>query len=332
MALGLYSSFKHFSFNSKICFLTGEEATVVSTVFPDWLLDKYQLSDRPIKLLDERIVSYQSITVPTSKNTAKNISDLNNELKEFFERGFEKIKALPEVRLFQWIGNLLYGMIYFEIGEAIKQQAGTDGNLNFSQSLIHKFENLQFMLHSLIVPVEFEGIKPWTILVFKVDNPPDTFSYRDEINTLSFSLRMNDFGIVACLQDNNSNRKYHQEMLEKIGEQTLHPIQFEEICARFFYSSYLFNRLPEYTILPTRETVYIEAMPFFSSSGKALFDQWQNKTYAQVLENFWKPWSVLMFEILKIPEKPLSFLFNQTGGLKTPEQAAEGIKTIAIRD
>jgi hypothetical protein len=247
-------------------------------------------------------------------------------VEQAIEQGFDELKKLPEIKLFQWIGKWLYGMVYFEIIEAIKHQTGPGEGLSFSQSLIHKFENLQFMLQSLIRTVEFEGVKPWTISIFKVANSLETFSYRDEINTLTFSLRMNDFGIIACLQDNNSNGKYHRELLEKIGESILHPAQFEEVCGRFFYSSYLFNRLPEYTILPVTEVVYIESMPFFSVSGKPLFDPWQNKTYAQVLENFWKPWDILRFEILKNPEEPLSFLFNKSGELRTAEETKEKIR------
>ncbi len=121
---------------------------------------------------------------------------------------------------------------------------------------------------------------------------------------------MKDFGIIACLQDNGTNRSYHKDILEKIEDQVLHPIQFEEVCARFFYSNYLFNRLPEYTIMPTDEAIYIEAMPLRGMSNKPLFDIWQNKVYGQVLENFWKPWGLLLFEIIKNPEKPMSYLLD----------------------
>ena len=330
MAQKLYSSFKHFTFGNKTCFLSGNEAEEKLFVFPEWLLEKYELREKPIKLLDEHIVNYGTINVPCSKGVARAAEQLDDEMEAIFEKGFDEVRNLPEINLFQWIAKWVYGMIHFEILEAVRQQSRTGETPNFSQSLIHKFENLQYMLQSLILPVEFEGVKPWTICVFKVENPPDTFSYRDEINTLTFSLRMQDFGIIACLQDNSSNRKYHQQLIGKIGEAALHPVQFEEVCARFFYSSYLFNRLPEYTILPTPEAVYIEAMPFFSTTGKPTFDPWQNKTYAQVLENFWKPWGILLFEIIKNPEDPLSFLYERGGDLRTSARAEEEVVKYAI--
>jgi hypothetical protein len=120
---------------------------------------------------------------------------------------------------------------------------------------------------------------------------------------------MNDFGLVACLQDNGESANYHQELLQKVEDQKLHPIQFEEICANFFYSAYLFNRLPEYTILPTADAIYIEPMPLRISS-RPVYDIWQAKTYGQVLENFWKPWGFLLLEIIKNPERPMSFVLD----------------------
>ncbi|MBS1503801.1 MAG: hypothetical protein JST32_17155, partial [Bacteroidetes bacterium] len=176
--------------------------------------------------------------------------------------------------------------------------------------LIHKFSNLHLMLQSIYLPVIFEDFKPFSLFLFKVNNAENEFTYRDEINTLIFSLRMKDFGLILCLQDNGVNRNFHKELLSKIEGQSLHPIQFEEFNARVFYSAYLFNRLPEYNILPAGGETYIEAMPLRGMSSKPLFDAWQNKTYGQVLENFWKKWNFLLFEIIKDPENPVSFLLD----------------------
>ena len=192
----------------------------------------------------------------------------------------------------------------------MRQQRAIGEEFSFSQSIAHKFSNLHIMLQSLVRNVEFEGMYPWSIKVFQVENASETFNYRDEINTLVFSLRMKDFGIIACLQDNGESLNFHKPVLDKVQNKKLHPIQFEEICANFFYSAYLFNRLPEYTILPTAEAIYIEPMPLRISS-RPVYDIWQAKTYGQVLENFWKPWGFLLLEIIKNPEKPMSYLLDE---------------------
>ena len=285
-------------------------------VFPDWLSDRFNLDQKLIKLLDESVVNYQGITLPVSFETKKTIQKLEEEICEFFTAGYEKLKTIDETRLFQWISKLVFGMIYQEISAGMRQQQAMGEPFNFSQVLIHKFSSLHFMLQSLIRPVVFEGIKPWSIKILPVKNTAETFGYRDEINTLTFSLRMNDFGIIACLQDNGAVLNQHKEILRHVEGKTLHPLQFEELCGRFFYSSYLFNRLPEYTFLNAEDTIYVDSMPFYSINGKPLFDAWQVKTYGQVLENFWKPWGFTLFEIIKDPENPISFLTDKEGGIR----------------
>jgi hypothetical protein len=65
--------------------------------------------------------------------------------------------------------------------------------------------------------------------------------------------------------------------------------------------------------MPVSDDTFVEAMPLRGISSKPLFDFWQNKTYGQVLENFWKKWGFLLLEIIKDPENPISFLLDTDG-------------------
>lgn len=314
MAPSVYNPFDKFDFQPDTCFLSGNKlnsSDEVAPVFPAWMMTLFNLEDQPFKLLDESLIPYKSLTVPCSSQVLNQfIEPLEKEIEGAFKQGYSAVKDLEKLHLFQWVGKIIYGVLYNEIKTGIKQQLAIGEPFNFSQSLRHKFGNLHLMLQSLILPVEFDGPAPWSIHVFEVNNASDTFMYRDEINTLIFSVKLKDFGVIACLQDNGTNAIYHKDLLEKTADQKLHPIQFEELCARFFYSAYLFNRLPEYTLLPTPDALCIEPMPLRGISNKPPFDNWQNKTYGQVLENFWKPWGFSLFEIIKNPEKPMSFLVD----------------------
>ena len=320
MTSALYKPFDKLNFSKQQCFLSGERLQSSEqeiAVFPVWLMQEYKLEDQPFKLLDESMSTYKDMKLPCSNHTYEfGIEPLEEEIRSAFLAGYDSVVNLPETRLFQWIGKMIYGILFNEIRIGIRHQKAVNEEFVFSQSLIHKFSNLHYMLQSVIRPIVFEGNLPWTIRIFKFNSAQDLFNYRDEINTLTFSLGMKDFGIIACLQDNGTNGLYHKELLNKIDKHTLHPIQFEEICGKFFYSNYLFNRLPEYTIMPTDEAIYIEPMPLRGMSNKPLFDIWQNKIYGQVLENFWKPWGLLLFEIIKDPEHPLSFILGKDGEFK----------------
>ena len=312
MPVNIYNPFSPFNFSNRFCFLTGEKlqsAEACISVFPQWLMSRYALEDKPFKLLDESIVTYKDLKMPCSAAVNDSfIAPLEDEIETAFNEGYTGVKTLPELKIFQWAGRLLYGLILNELQAGIRQQRIQGEDFNISQSIIHKFSHLHLMLQSINLPFIFDEFRPFSLFVFKVDNAEDDFVYRDEINTLTFSIRMRNFGLIICLQDNGANKHYHRELLDKLGDRPLHPIQFEEFCARVFYSAYLFNRLPEYNVMHLNDQVYIEAMPLRGLSSKPLFDDWQNKTYGQVLENFWKKWGFILFEIIKDPEKPMSFL------------------------
>lgn len=318
----LYNPFHKFSFGSDLCFLSGEKLSSRDEeiqVIPTWLMQKYGLTSQMIQMLDERVASYKELKLPCSTEVAEKIDLLERKVETAFLKGFDAVSNLSQLELFQWVGKLVYGMIFNEIQAGIRQQTAVGEPMNFSHVLTHKFHHLHVMLQSLIMPIEFDGTLPFNIQVLPVNNPEDTFSYRDEINTLVFSMRMRDFGIIATLQDNGTNAVYHSEYVDALKGLPLHPIQFEELCGRFFYSAYLFNSLPEYTVLPTPTKVYIEAMSLSQGGAKSIFDPWQVKVFGQVLENFWKPWGMTLFEIIKDPENPMSFLKDDTGEFLNPD-------------
>lgn len=306
-------------FDNSHCFLSGEalpKDQPFLPVFANWLTDSYKLKDMPFKMLDESMLSYAALVLPCSDNVREKLAVLEQTIQDAFEKGYEAVKVLDEDLLFLWVAKTVYGVIFKEIQVAIKQQNTYAEGFNMSQGLIHKFGMLHSMLQKINQPVIFEDFKPYSLFVCPVNNADNEFAYRDEINTLSFSLRLKDFGILISLQDNGANKKYHQEVWEKIEGKTLHPIQFEELCAKLFYSAYLFNRLPEYHIIPTDAEIFMEAMPLQGMNAKPIFDDWQFKIYGQVLENFWKRWGFLLLEIIKNPEKPMSYLLDDNGAFR----------------
>src|SRR5690606_10193799 len=142
--------------------------------FPDWLMRKFDIADKPFKLLDESIRSYQELRLPCTAMVAERISELDAQVEQAFEQGYEAVTSLDNVLLFQWIARVVYGVVFNEIQAGLRQQVLSGEPMNFSQVLVHKFSNLHFMLQSLISPVEFDGL-PFTIVVTRVDNPPQVF-------------------------------------------------------------------------------------------------------------------------------------------------------------
>lgn len=311
----LYNPFDNFSFDNKTCFLSGValEKPLFYSVFPEWIVEEYNIGDQPFKMLDESYKNYNDLKLPCSERVFERLSNLDEQVRIAFTQGYKGVKALESELLFQWIAKWVYGIIFNEIQAGISQQMLSGEPLNFSQTLVHKFKNLHIMLQSLIMETEYETVLPFSLLVVEVDNPENTYNYRDEINTLVYSLRIKNLGIIACLQDNGANLRYHEDVLSLVKDQKLHPIQFEELCGGFFYSCYLFNRLPDYMVSSLDGKVYIEPMPLVGVNSRPVFDHFQAKTYGQVLENFWKPWGYTLFEIIRDPENPMSFIKDESG-------------------
>ncbi len=316
MTTKLYNPFLDFKFDKKTCFLTGNQLQSEDdsiSVFPEWMMQTFELQEKPFKMLDESFLTYGQLQIPCSSTAAAALAQIEAKVEDAMQSGYDAVNKLDQHTLFCWVAKILYGVVFNEIQVGIRQSILSGETMNFSQVLVQKFRNLHAMLQSILVPMEFEVTNPYRIEIFEVDNDENTFLYRDEINTLVFSLRMNNFAIIATLQDNGTNAIYHEDVLQKVKGKKLHPIQFEEICARYFYSAYLFNRLPEYTFMETPDKVFIEPMPLNDWTLKPIFDNWIVKTYGQVLENFWKPWGYLLFEIIKNPENPMSFIEDEDG-------------------
>ena len=294
------------------CFLTGEtlqENIEAVSVFPEWVLNRYSLSDQTFKMLDEGTrVPYKNLKVPYAATVAQAMKTLDEEIEKAFCAGYNEVVNIPEERLFQWMAKLMIGVLFEDLRIAQNKLTAQNDTLHLSTFLKTRFQKLHSMLQSLVVPMDFKGLKPWSIRVFKVNYSKDLFNYKDETNNLNFSLGMNDFGIVACLQDNGEVGKKYDDLTTRIGKQTLHPIQFEELCARFIYSNYLLTSYASYEVTLEEEKITVESIPLITTDNSPLFDYWDDNMYGQVLANYWKPWGLTMKEIIQFPNPPISFI------------------------
>lgn len=316
MPVSLFNPVENLHFDPKACFLTGidldtEDESV--SVFPDWILDRFALKEKRFRMLDQvTAIQYQDLRLPCSAQVKGALSQLEEEARNAFAQGYDEVKKIPEERLFQWMGKIVYGVLYsdlcLEISRAAKKSKGKEFKL--SPLLKERFGKFHLMLQSLVAPIGFAGLRPWSIRVVKLKYSRDIFNYKDEPMNLNFSLGMNGFGIVACLQDNGAVGINQQQIIDKIGEKVLHPIQFEELCARFLYANYLLKYGAKYRIHSSKEKIIIEGIPLEGTSADPLFAPWDDNMFAQVLAGYWEPWGYTKNDIITLPDSPISFLEN----------------------
>ncbi len=316
MPLSLFNPFETLHFEEKTCFLTGEDLPPGEqsiSVFPGWILDRFSLRDKRFKMLDHvTALHYAQLKLPCSQKVKNAFETLENQVITAFEAGYEEVKRLPEERLFLWMGKFVYGVLYNDLVLEISRSKKRPNAKEFTLSpyLRQRFAKFHLMLQSLVVPVEFKSVKPWSIQIVKLKYSKDIFNYKDEPTNLNFSLGMNGFGIVSCLQDNGAVAQKEKNLLEKIGKKTLHPIQFEELAARFLYSNYLLKNRGNTNIEVDNDKVIIESFPTGEKDADNIFAPWDDDMFAQVLAGYWEPWGFTKKDIINLPDSPVSFLEN----------------------
>jgi len=314
MSIQLYNPFEKLNFNPRTCFLTGEDLHSDEeqiTVFPQWILDRYSLHDKKLMMMDQiTSTRYADLKIPCSETVFTTaLLPLEKEIENAFAGGYEEVVKIPEERLFQWMAKLVYTVLYNDLIIEEKRAAKRGNEFKLSPLLQRRFSTLHLMLQSLVVPMEFKGIKPWSIRIVKIKISKDIFNYKDEPTNLNFSLGMNDFGIVACLQDNGAVGINQQVIMNKISGKTLHPVQFEELSGRFIYANYLLKRFAEYKIDCTEEKVMVTSVPL--AAAQPLFNPWDDDMFAQLLADYWKPWGITKKDIYEFPNSPISYLENE---------------------
>lgn len=306
-----YNPFDPLNFRDDICFLSGKPLaeSFMVPVFPEWLIARYQLEETSIAMLAGNQMKYSEMILPASKKVVETIEALDKITEKAFTEGFDAVMALPEQTLFQWMSRIMYGMVYQDFSYAITKFQEKGREFNISPLMQRKMKNLHLMLQSLIRPIVFDNFSPWSIARFPVNYSKDIFNYKDETHKLNFCLGMNGFGLIACLQDNGAIRRFYQDDLNKIGRQTLHPAQFEELYGRFMYANYLLRESPDYELAEQAGTLLLQ-LPEGASKGDE-FAPWDEKVYAQVLANMWQPWGIEMRHIYVPPNSPISFVIDE---------------------
>lgn len=322
MQIQYFNPFDNINLDPGICFLTGEDAKSPSdqiSVFPEWVLSRFALQDKEFKLMDQFTkVKYGELRLPACERVSRAFQKLEEEIQASFNEGYEAVKQIPSERLFLWMGKIVYGILYHDMLDEKKRLEKFNQTFGLSPKLKERYGLFHLMLQSIVSPITFWGRKPWSYAVVKLKYSKDVFNFKDNPVTLDFSLGLNGFGIVACLQDNGLVSQYHQEIIGKIADTELHPVQFEELCAKFLYANYLFKHHLKYKFEQGEGGLVIEPILAENQPNHSQFAPWDMSMYSQVLANYLQPWGYTTKNIGKMPDGPISFLENDYSNALTP--------------
>ena len=306
-----FNPFQDLIFDDQFCFLTGDLTTEKMSVFPEWLMEHFKFGEDKIEMMDKsKSYRYQDLQLPCSPRVKKAFEELEENIQTAYKKGFEGMSELDEHLIFLWSGRMVYGMLYYEMQYESQQKLRLRETFDLSETLRERFGNFHLMLQSIVEPISFTGQKPWSIALFPLKYSADIFSYRDDTVNLLFQFGVNGFGFIACLQDNGIIGEKHRDILEKMKGHVLHPLQFEELFARFHYSDYILQYKPEYKIENTDDGISIEAIPILPTENRPVFGFWDEEIFAQLLTNYWSVYGIQRGDIIQFQKPFLSFLEN----------------------
>ena len=311
MSLTYFNPFQDLIFDDQFCFLTGDLTTEKMSVFPVWLMEHFKFGKDKIEMMDKsKSYHYEDLQLPCSPRVKKAFEELEEKIQNAYQKGFERMSELDEHLIFLWAGRMVYGMLYYEMQYESQRKLRLREDFDLSETLRERFGNFHLMLQSIVEPIFFVGPKPWSIALFPLKYSADIFSYRDDTVNLLFQFGVNGFGFIACLQDNGVIGEKEKGILEKMKGHVLHPIQFEELFARFHYSDYILQYKPEFKIENTEDGITIEAIPITAKEDRPVFGFWDEEIFAQLLTNYWSVYGIQRGDIIQFQKPFLSFLEN----------------------
>ena len=311
----LFHPFRDKKFGQSTCFLCGVDIDSIHRsdehVFPRWMQERYRLWDQSIDLLNGTSIQYRQLTIPCCR-TCNNeyLSPIERRVGRALEGGAEELRKLGPKTLLLWLGKIFYGLLYKELLLPLDQRDQKEGPI-VSSELLEEYKMLHFFLQSARVPIRFEKFFPASIFVFDTQAPNDIrgqFDFRDSLQTLTISIRLGHVGIIAALQDGGAQGELLTDELERFYALSLHPLQFTELTAQFFYKATLFNRVPKYVAIETEGSASVFQLPLGGLSSKRVFDPDDRRDYAKVLSQFT---GYPMDQIFRPPDKVATWLVNE---------------------
>jgi hypothetical protein len=313
--------------NGDCCFICGAEPSDKpfnnEHIIPNWILKKFNLHSKEIRLPNNTFISYSRYKVPCCM-------DCNIELGEFYEKpisallnnSYDKIiKTLKEnnqlqLLLFKWL-CLLY--LKTHLKDKYLRWERDDRKDFFPISSIYYWEDMHHIhciarSHFTNAIIDSKVYGTIIILPSKCFENYDNFDYGDSLFGKGVLLQLGAFSIIAILNDSCAGLSLYNDQIKKISG-PLNPFQLREIFSNLNYININLKTRPSFqsNFLDNGEYIISVDLPEFAE----LVDEEQELvSVGQLLKHYVEP--MIKNEnkelILKeIEEGRRAYLFDENG-------------------
>ena len=309
----------NFQLSLEKCFICGKDFSenipkTEEHVFPKWLQHQCKLWDQHIILLNGTDLLYKNLKVPCCKEcNTKYLQEIEKLISESAKLGYEQFIKLDELKIFQWILKIYYGIHYKEFFLCTDRKNPNNGTI-LNKDDIDRFKMLHFLLQSTYKSFTFNNATPWSIFIFKTLKYPDerNFFYHDTYNGFC-SLRFNDIGIIVIFEDNGIHKEFFKDKFVGYNKISLADFQFDEICAIINYKYSLFNRVPKYLIEEQEDSFNIFFQPVNGLSTSSPWNMWNAEEFKIFLLNHLGKYGIPEEKIISTKNNHTTFIKDQTG-------------------
>lgn len=322
--------------NKNRCFLCGErlnkDNSTQEHVFPKWLLRKYGLFRSCGLTLSNRVtLLYHKVQVSCcSECNNVHLSRLEREIQRAVDGGYKQFVKVDEKKIFLWILKIFYEILFLETTLAFSPRYPKKGRI-FKTQQLERLSHLHIILQAIRGKTEFSAGNPWSVFVFKIYQDPDysgNFDFKDNLRAFTFSIRMDDIGVIVCLQDNGAH-KQHFRGYAKLRKKSLHPIQFNEIFAKVTYKELTRDRVPKYVFMGDANKCHAVVLPMSGMSLKPIYNEWDNSIYARYLAFYL---NIPYEHVFSPPNKFMSWVYDEKGRFKNLEKELRAFRAKRGKD
>jgi len=310
-------------FNAGTCFLCGTSIDTRQTisVFAHWLMQHYGFGHQQLLLLDKSVTLYKDLTIPCCTACWQQyVEPLEQRLEKAHQKGVTGFKTADERDVYLWLAKMFYGILVRELLNEQNPLIKPEHAVSENPKMFIKFQSFFKLLQALRVPILFDDFTPFSLFILAVEETESEtpFAYRDELNTMIFSIKMGTVQLVCHLLDNNVLQKALKPVYDDFKNKVVHPIQAAEFTARAYYAAYLFNLIPEYfERRPAPGEDFLIYDTLVDDITMPVFNPWDQHAYAKLLEEMWQKWHIGRAEILQNPREPLSYIYDETGNFRS---------------
>ena len=278
------------------CFICGVKPNTVpfndEHVLPDWILRRYKLHDRIIKLPNATGFRYGEFKIPCCAECNSTMGDkFEKPISESFAKGpqalSQELKVNGPWRLFCWM-SLIFVKAHLKDKYLNFHRDRRKGDMKISE--LHSWEDLHhihcvaraFYTGCELTP---EVIGSLLVLPAKIRPHFESFDYCDLSFAQTMLLRMDETAIIAVFDDSQAALSVYYEELDKIGG-PLSPLQVREIAARLASINIHLDERPRFSSdlnLLSEEYRIVGHRP-----NEWHLDNWQNEIQGAIMHHICK--------------------------------------------